>query len=193
MRIFSEKNITKFKESLSEIDWTELLRGQNATEMCNILYYHVNNLFSSTFPLIRLSRKRAKDKKWITSALRQCILKKNTLYRKQLQKPTETNIKHYKNYRNVLNTCLKEAENIYYTNIFTERTNGITNFWKAFGETLNSKKKKQRHRLSKLIHDGNTLTDDKDIANGLNDYFCNIGKQISSEIKTKPGEFHNIS
>ena len=190
VRIFSEKNITKFKESLSEIDWTELLRGQNATEMCNILYYHVNNLFSSTFPIIRLSRKRAKDKKWITSALRQCILKKNTLYRKQLQKPTETNIKRYKNYRNVLNTCLKEAENIYYTNIFTERTNGITNFWKAFGETLNSKKKKQRHRLSKLIHDGNTLTDDKDIANGLNDYFCNIGKQISSEIKTKPGEFH---
>ena len=37
VRIFSEKNITKFKESLSEIDWTELQRGQNVTEMCNIL------------------------------------------------------------------------------------------------------------------------------------------------------------
>ena len=71
-----KKTLKKFKESLLEIDWTELLRGQSATEMCNILYYHVNNLFSSTFPLIRLSRKRIKDKKRITSALRQCILKK---------------------------------------------------------------------------------------------------------------------
>ena len=180
--------MTKFKDSLSEKDWTVLLRGQNATEMCNKLYYHVNNSFSSTFPLIRLSRKRAKDEKLIISALGQCILKKKY----PVQKPTETNIKHYKTYRNVLNTCLNEAENIYYTNISTERTNGITNFWKAFGETLNSKKKKQRHQFSKLINDGNTLTDDKDIANGLNDYFCNISKQISSEIKTNQENSINI-
>ena len=52
----SQKKITKFKDSLSEKDWTELLKGQSATEMCNVFHYHINNLFDSTFPIIRLSR-----------------------------------------------------------------------------------------------------------------------------------------
>ena len=39
-----------------------------------------------------------------------------------------------------------------------------------------------------LIVDGKTLTDDKDIADGINNYFCTIGSKISSKIKS-PGHF----
>ena len=86
-------------------------------------------------------------------------------------------------------TCLSEAQK-YYANLFMERTSGITKFWKVFGKTTNSNKEKDSHGLSKLIRGSNISTDDEDIAKGLKNYFCNIGKQISPEIKTTPGEFH---
>ena len=39
----------------------------------------------------------------------------------------------------------------------------------------------------KLIVDGKTLTDDKDIADGINNYFCTIGSKISSKLKSPGG------
>ena len=37
--------------------------------------------------------------------------------------------------------------------------------------------------------DGKTLTDDKDIADGINNYLCTIGSKISSKIKSPGGHF----
>ena len=52
-----------------------------------------------------------------------------------------------------------------------EKQSGTTNFWKAYGVTLNPNKRKQQTKLQKLIMDGKTMTDDKDIADGINNYF----------------------
>ena len=55
------------------------------------------------------------------------------------KKHTEKNIKGYRNYKNVLNSCLKNAENSYYLEKISDKKNGITNFWKSFGKTINKK------------------------------------------------------
>jgi len=38
--------------------------------------------YNTSFPIIRLSRKRAKDKKWIMAGLKACSKRKNFLYKK---------------------------------------------------------------------------------------------------------------
>ena len=106
--------------------------------------------------------------------------------KKQLKSPSEKNRMDYKLYKNILSTCLKDAENSYYINLVHEKQSGTTKFWKAYGATPNPNKRKQQTKLQKLIVDGKTLTDDKDIADGINNYFCTIGSKISSKIKS-PG------
>ena len=190
IRIFSERNINKFNEALSALNWNELLIENSATDACDIFYNHITDVFESSFPRIRLSNKRANDKKWMTSELRKCIQDKNRLYKKRLRNPTPQNIENYKKYRNYVNSRIKDAENEYYITLLSDQRRGITNFWKTYSQTMNIKKKKNKQRLSKIICDGVELTDDKEIADGLNNYFCKVGKHIASGTKTQPGQFH---
>ena len=76
-----------------------------------------------------------------------------------------------------------------YTSISSWFTYSITHFWKAFGETLNAKKRKTNYKLQKLIIENQVLTDENDIVNGLNNYFCSIGQKLSSQIPTTAKHF----
>ena len=57
-----------------------------------------------------MSRKRAKDKPWITSVLKSSIKEKHQLYRRLLLNQTEVNKTIYKVYKNKLKTTLRQAE-----------------------------------------------------------------------------------
>ena len=140
IRIYSEKNITKFKCLLNQTDWNQILTEEDVNIACSDFYNHLLNIYNQSFPLTRLSRRREKDKKWITSGLRKSTQIKNMLYKKQLRNPTSDNINKYKTYSNLLNTLLEKAEIMYYNDLFTMRKNGINDFWKTLGLTLNPKK-----------------------------------------------------
>ena len=71
--------------------------------------------FDESFPLVQISRKRAKDKKWITPELKNSIRQKERLYKKMLNSPTLHNTEQYKNYNRTLSNNLKKAETEYYT------------------------------------------------------------------------------
>ena len=68
------------------------------------------------------------------------------LYKKQLKNASIENVTKYRKYKNILNSCLKQAEENFYQSIFLEKQKGITNFWKTFGETLNAKKRKTNYK-----------------------------------------------
>ena len=182
-RLFSENNITKFRQHLDSVDWNQILNGGDMDTSSGAFYNEINRAFNKCFPLVRLSKKRSKDKKWITKGIKICVRKKNILYKEQLKNPLEKNMIEYKNYKNVLNRCLKEAEDSHYLEKISDKQNGIINFWKSFGKTINNKKNKSNLRLQKLIVNGEEITDDVEIANELNNYFCEIGEKLSSNIK----------
>ena len=89
----------------------------------------------------------------------------------------------------MLNSFLKNAENSYYLEKISDKQNGITNFWKSFGNTINNKKNKSNQRLQKLIINGQEITDDVEIADGLNNYVCEIGENLGSNIKRTSNNF----
>ena len=63
IRIFSEKNIEAFREDLSNSKWEEIIANTDAELCYQDFYRHVCQLYEKNFPLVRLSRKRSKDKK----------------------------------------------------------------------------------------------------------------------------------
>ena len=55
--------------------------------------------------------------------------------------------------------------------------------WKYLGPILNpAKKGSKNNSIDKLVTDGVTIQNDKDIANALNNYFSNIGNELSKQV-----------
>ena len=62
MRIFSDANKSKFKENLSKIDWTDGLKSKTVDEAMSFFCQIITEAYNKSFPIVKLSRKRAKDK-----------------------------------------------------------------------------------------------------------------------------------
>ncbi len=70
IRLYSEKNIFKFCTQLSQSNWDIVLKFQDAN-LAHLEFMKINDFeFNQALTLIRLSRKRAKDKKWFTAGLK---------------------------------------------------------------------------------------------------------------------------
>ena len=69
------------------------------------------------------------------------------------------------------------------------RKNGIHNFWKTLGQTLNPKKVKSSNTLHKLFYKNEEIKGDLNIANAMNKHFCEVGYEINKNIPATPGHF----
>ena len=85
----------------------------------------------------------------------------------------------YKKCRNDVNRRIKDAKINYYKTSLENSTNSKDS-WNIINELLN--KKSKTTSIKELTIDHNKITDDKDIANELNNFFCKIGPQLAENI-----------
>ena len=81
VRIFSKRNISQFNNMLELANWNSVYHQNDVDLAYNIFHDIITNAFNTSFPFKTLSRKRAKDKPWITSALKISSRIKNSLYK----------------------------------------------------------------------------------------------------------------
>ena len=139
--------------------------------------------YNESFPFKRLSRKRAKDKPWITTGLKESIKQKHSQYQKFIFDSSEENKVAYKIFKNKLRTVIRKAEAEYYKNVFNSKAQSMKEMWEELGNLLNTKKKNKGSSISKIIINNKEITDGKDIANALNDHFTKIGKNLADKVK----------
>ena len=144
-------------------------------------FYH-NLTYNKSFPIVKLSRKRANDKPWITSGSKTSMKEKHLLYNKYLQNRSDENKLEYTTYNNDLRTVIRKAEIKYYKRVFNEKENGIKQMWKTLSPILNRNKNSKPKSINKLNINGKVIYNDKDIADALNYYFANTGKNLSHQI-----------
>ena len=89
---------------------------------------------------MRVSRKRFKDKPWLTKELKDKIQHNHRLYKKSL--PSVSAITTYNTHKNHLRICLHKAEEQFYRNLFEHQKNSAFNLWKLLGRIINPDKKK---------------------------------------------------
>ena len=140
-------------------------------------------IFQQSFPVFRVSRKRWRDKPWVTKALKTSIIRKNDLYKASLTHHDNQKNETYKTYKNILRKCLKEAEVQYYEELFDKHKKYVYNIWKTLNPIINLKKGKSFITIKKLIIDQGVVVDKQQIANSMNDHFCNIGSKLKLEIQ----------
>ena len=189
IRSYTKRNIEKYKSNIAnEIDQFILNEQPNHNNIGHFYsqsFLLLNNLHDKYFPKVRLSRKKANDKIWITEGIKISIKHKNRLFQLQVNNPTKDNIKTWKTYRNQLNKIIKKAQINYYKNLIDEQSTSCQGLWKTFGSII-SQNKTKKSQIKQLKVDNKLIKNPSEITEIFNNFFCNIGSKLSSK-------FHSTS
>ena len=179
-RIFGDRNCRKFVNLMESENWDDMFTED--TDWYTKFIQIVRGKFENSFPLVQVSRKRMKDKPWITKGLKNSIQKCHRLYKQTFIYVNIHTKEAYKRYKNLLRKCLRIAENIYYMIIFDDAKQSVYALWKNLGPVINPGKKKRSIGISKLLFQGQFTKDPHEIANNMNKHFCEIGMKLQQTI-----------
>ena len=116
IRVYNKKSISSFTESLKQQNWDKVYQDDDPNRSFEIFYNIFKDLHDKHFPLQQLSRKKSKDKPWMTKELHQ-MRKTRDENRKKVNEG-KLDIKTYKEHKNLTRKKIREAERQYYMNIF---------------------------------------------------------------------------
>ena len=191
IRLFTQKNIDKFNESISSEQ--PLITPNEITDTdtsFDILSKNYLNLFDKYFPYVKMSKKESKNKPHITKGIKISIRTRNKLYKKYINNPTEVNKAAWKRFRNKTNEMIKRAESLYYKSILNKHNNSSKNLWSTFGKILNNKKIKH-NKISSLNINDERQTEPNKIAESFNKFFSEIGENLAKKFPNDCSGFKN--
>ena len=114
------------------------------------------------------------------------------LYKLYIWSGDEQTKSKYNKYKNMLRVCIREAENKYHQNLFEDTMSSSYNLWKNIGPIINPSKKKKLNNINKLIINGHSISDSKDISECMNNCFCNIGNDLQSVIPNTGDQYKHF-
>ena len=79
-RIYNEKNMREFSETLSHTDWSEIYSASSTQGAFDLFHNQLMVLHNKHFPKVRIKKGYSNRKPWLSEALRDCIKKKNKMY-----------------------------------------------------------------------------------------------------------------
>jgi hypothetical protein len=105
---------------------------------------------------------------------------KNKLHKNCIADPSPFNITSYKNFRKVYQKTLRAAKKLYITSNLRNCNGNPRETWKVLNEAIG--KSSEKGKITKINVNGTTCEDPADIANGFNDFFVHVGKEISDNV-----------
>ena len=177
-----EEAIKSFKSALEQTDWTSLLISDDVNVCYDTFINHFTTLYNNHCPVKQIKiTKRKLYKPWFTKGLQNACKKKNNLYANYLSCDTPEALQKYKKYKNKLTKVLRFSEKAYFNKILEEQKNNITGTWKILKDII-GKKKNMSSYPETFKHDNKDFNNKKDISNGFNDFFVNVGPNLARKI-----------
>ena len=141
IRLYNEKNIKHFKRNIQQ---EPLLlphpRSNNSNTLLAEFNFNLNRLLNKYFPLIRLSRKKFKEKKYITNEIKNMIKERNKLFNIYTNDRNTPNKKKWIDMRNKTNQAIKNSEIKLYKTQIDKHGNNCQAMWKTLNHILSKKK-----------------------------------------------------
>ena len=128
-------------------------------------------------------KKEHTSKPYITEGIRKSIKHRNKLQKLSAKWPL-TYEKEFKRYRNMLTSIIKIA--IVNMSTLKDNARNPSKTWQIINDIL---KRKNRSNCKSFIVQGKSITDNQEIANGFNDYFCNIANKLAQSIEVPQKHF----
>ena len=191
VRMYNSRNFDNFHQALASADLSSIYSSDDPNHAYEQFINIFKQLHKTHFPLVKLSRKRMKDKSWITPGIKTSIKHKNVLLRKYIKKQSPALKSRLKRYKQILGNIVHRAQREYYDNILSDRQTYAKNAWKIINETTGKKSKKST-LIEHIVYDGQQRTTNQDIANAFNDYFSTVGAKLAQQINV-PGNDNDIN
>ena len=181
-RNLTPAKITEFKSILENLRWNSVLSIQDTNLAFDEFWSIFNALYNLHFPLkkCKLNRNVHKLRNFMTTGLLVSRKKKNDLHKLAIY---NYNLYHekYITYRNLYNKVIKASKQLYLDENFKKFQKNPKKTWDLLKETTFGKVTKNSN-ISEIIVNNNLITDKKEISNGFNDFFSNIGTSIKNSI-----------
>ena len=136
--------------------------------------------------ITKFKRYKHKLSPWMTSDILNSIIFKDKLHKKlKSTKPMSASYNNletnFRTYTSILKRSIRKAKIEYYENQFNKNVNNIKNTWNTINEVLNRCKNK-KDLPDYFIVNKSKIQGKANIANAFNNYFTNIGPDLSSQI-----------
>ena len=180
-RQINEANIATFIHQMNDTDWT--LISENPSESYDHFLNMYTNIHDACFPLKRYTKRKMCNNPWFTKELYKMSKKKCQLHRKYLKDPTEYRKETYKKYRNMLNNKIKKTKKEYFKMKFSNAAGNIKKTWKVINESFGYTVK-DRKTPNFVMCNNNAIYNKTEICSSFNDYFINVGPNLSKNLKS---------
>ena len=163
---------SKFNRDIALQDWSLTYKIIGANDIFHKFIEIFQNVLISHAPLKKIEVKTKKqNKKWLSKELRSLINEKHRAFNEWKKDPNQELFNSYKALRNNVNRKLRKAFDDY-TKQFFENLPSSKEQWKFIKNKINSNK--QTEKIAKLKEGHNVISDEKSIANCLNNCFVRL-------------------
>ena len=187
-RHYTPKNLRKFQQILSDVDWHTVCESDDAQRSFSDFNDFIQNKYNDCFPVKKNNSSYKNKCQWLTPGLIKSIKIKNKLYIQNLKFPSWSNNKQYKDYKKTLRTVMRKCERNFYDKQFAMNKDNMKKCWRLIKSVIN--KNNYKSKIDSIFIEGRLVVDNLQIANRFNNYFLNIGKNLS---KTIPNTHENYT
>ena len=191
-RDFSEHNITRFKNNLSNISWNETYASNETQESYDNFSKTFLDLYDIFFPATKkkFNRNMHKVEKWFTTGLLISRQRKNLLAKNAFKNPSTENCEFYKKIRNMYNTVIRLSKKLFFEQELKKHQSNLKVTWDILKKAIR-KSAANKNVISSIKINGEVISDAKLIANNFNVFFTSIANSITEEIHptVRPPEY----
>ena len=175
--------LNKLKNELEHQNWQAIYSQKDVNKCYCSFKEKFEDILNNACPLeIKQFKHRRKSKPWLTCGLINACKKKNRLYKKFLETKLDSDENTYKAYKNKLTKILKNAEKAYYNGLIEQQKHDIKATWKVLNTVIRGVACPSK--IPEMFLENNIeIKDTKDIANGFNRFFVNVGPKLAQGIQ----------
>ena len=187
-KVVTTRQMKKFNESaflqdLALIDWSLIL--QNGTDLneqvrnwCEML-----SMIIEKYAPLRKRRAAERYAPWYTSELSKLSKVRDKIKKAAVKNQSDLLFAAYKQIRNKVTNMNQKLKRDFFSDKIKTFEGNVKETWKTINQMIN-KRSKTTHNSS--LEDGDKdITDSQQIADAMNQYFCNIREKLSSKIPTR--------
>ena len=188
--LYNNTNIPALIESFANADWDNVFC--NSPSDFDVLYNNWFQLFKNIVDLYIPCKQvtiRPKDKPWMNSLIRRNIRKRDRFLKKFSSTKNSALWECYRRQRNFVVTIIKKAKKDYNDKINGLLANPSTSSKKWWNITKSIYKNKYSPSIPVIINNGEFISDSKQKAKVLNNYFVSqtqLATSVSSVVPTLP-------
>ena len=180
----TEKNISKLKTNLSQIDWDNVLSGKNAED--SMIEFHEKLICEldkvSPECMTHVSTDQVLNISWMTAGILKCSKKQLLLYKMWLKSNKSEDLQKYRCYRDMLKRVKRRRKTAFFVEKCNEFQNNSKKLWSMINNII-GKSSDKRCVINRLLINNIVENNSKIIVNSLANQFANIGKVYADRIQ----------